>query len=408
MSSPQPDQEIALGDFERSEAGFKRRIGLWQLIAIAVTIQIGASWLLASLATANLAGPAAILTWIFGGLAFAVMAIPWIEASTALPRTGVSVRGPQFTHGSVLGWMNGWGYMIACLTLPPIEAVAALTYLGGRFPELGLLQVVDDVTVLTWPGGIVVAILLIAVFFLLNIFGAKVLAETGSWLSFWKVTIPIVAAILMFTAFNSANFTQYGGFLPLGAGAVFHALTTGGVVMAFNGIRVIADFGGESVNPRRHIPIAIGVGGLLIPLIIYLALQIGFLGVLDWPSLGLAFGDWEGLAGSDWAAAPLMNAVAMAGFGWFATILLIDAVGAPAVTGLAFVGISGRTTYANAVNGSLPQVFQRMNTYGVPWVAMLVSTVIGLVFLLPAPSWYQMVGIVSTALVISYLMAAPW
>ncbi|MGW5149218.1 APC family permease [Rhodococcus koreensis] len=407
MTPSHTPPDIALGDFEQSDAHLQRKIGLWQLIAIAVTVQIGASWLLAPLATAGLAGPAAVVTWIFGGLIFTIMAIPWLEASTALPRTGISVRGPQFTHGSLLSWMNGWGYMIACITLPPIEALAALTYLGGQFPGLGLLHVVDGVTMLTWPNGILAAVLLIAVFFLLNVFGVKVLAKTSAWLSLWKIVIPIVVAVLLFFSFQSENFTDFGGFAPYGGSSIFHAMTAGGVVFAFNAIRVIADFGGESANPRKHLPIAIVVGGLLIPLVIYLALQVGFLGAMDWTSLGLTPGDWQGLSESNWAASPLVDALAVAGFAWFGTILLMDAVAAPAVTGLTFAGISGRTTYANSVNGALPTIFQRLNRFGVPWVSMVLCLIVSLLFLFPAPSWYQMVGLVSTALIVSYLIGSP-
>jgi len=402
-----PHRDIALGEFEKSDSHLRRKIGLWQLIAIAVTVQIGASWLLAPLATASLAGPAALLTWIAGGILFTVMAIPWLEASTALPRTGISVRGPQFTHGSLLSWMNGWGYMIACITLPPIEALAALTYLGGQFPTLRLLHVVDGAKMLTWPNGILAATVLLGIFFLLNIFGVRVLAKTSAWLSMWKIVVPIVVAVLMFTAFKSSNFTAFGGFNPLGSSAVFHAMTAGGVVFAFNAIRVIADFGGESENPRKHLPIAIVIGGLLIPLVIYVALQAGFLGAMDWTAMGVQPGNWAGLAQGSWAASPLVNALVVAGFAWFGTILLIDAVAAPAVTGLTFAGIAGRTTYANSVNGGLPTVFQRLNRYRVPWVSMALCAVVSLLSLYPAPSWYQIVGLVSTALVISYLMGSP-
>ncbi|MFE7423127.1 APC family permease [Rhodococcus sp. NPDC057529] len=391
----------------QSDGGFQRKITLWQLIAIAVTIQIGASWLFAPLATAGLAGPAAIFTWVFGALVFAIMAIPWLEISTALPRTGVSVRGPQFTHGSLLSWMNGWGYLVALVTLPPIEALVALTYLGGQFPQLGLLHVVDGVTLLTWPIGVLTATALVFVFFLLNIFGVQLLARATAWLSVWKIVIPFGAAALMFTAMKSENFTEYGGFAPLGGSAVMHAVTAGGIVMAFNGIRVIADLGGESVNPRKHLPIGMIVGGLLIPLAFYLALQIGFIGVIDWDSLGIAPGAWSELASSNWASSPLVHALGAAGFVWFGTLLLIDAVGAPAITGMTMTGVAGRTAYANSVNGALPAVMQRLNRHGVPWVAMLACTLVSLVFLAPFPSWYQMVGIVSTALVLSYLVGSP-
>jgi len=54
--------------YEASDAHLKKNIGLVGLIALAVTIQVGSAWLLATLALASIAGPASNLTWILGAL----------------------------------------------------------------------------------------------------------------------------------------------------------------------------------------------------------------------------------------------------------------------------------------------------------------------------------------------------
>ena len=397
----------AEGGFEASDAQLHKEITLWGLIALAVSVQVGSGWLLATLAAASIAGPASIVTWVLGAVFFAIIGVTWMELGAMLPRSGAGVRYPQLTHGAFLSWFNGWGYLLAALSLPVIEVQAVLTYLGGNWPQLGFLEEREGITVLSWPGGILVGFVLLFVFFLLNSFGAKLLSESNKYVTIWKLVVPIVTAFLMFAAFSSANFTIGGGFAPLGSGAIFGALASGGIVFAYSGLRQILDFGGEVQNPQRNIPIAIVVGGIIIPLVIYILLQIGFIGAVDWAAAGVQPGDWAGLEGSAWASAPLLNAVVAAGFTWFAVVLLSDAALSPAATGWVWLGIGTRTVFGMSVNGELPQVFQRINRFGTPIVALTACTVLGLLFFFPAPSWYLFVGMVSIALTLSYVMGGP-
>lgn len=401
--SSHPNEEV----YEASDAHLKKQISLFGLIALAVSVQIGSGWLLACLAAASIAGPASIVTWVLGAVFFGVIGATWMELGTMLPRSGAGVRYPRLTHGAFLSWFNGWGYLIAALALPVIEVQAVLTYIGGNWPDLGLLTESEGTKLLAWPTGILVGFVLLFVFFILNSLGAKVLSESNKYMTIWKLTIPLVTAALMFFAFSSANFTISGGFAPQGTGAIFGALATGGIVFAYSGLRQILDFGGEAVNPQRNIPIAIIVGGLLIPLVIYVLLQIAFIGAVNWEAAGIAPGDWQGLLGSDWASAPLLNAVAAAGFAWFAIILLSDAAISPAATGWVWLGIGARSVYSMSVNGELPKAFQRINKFGTPIVALGTCTALGLFFFFPAPSWYSFVGQVSIALTLSYLMGGP-
>jgi amino acid transporter len=405
--SATPDALPVEGAYEASDAHLKQQISLFGLIALAVSVQVGSGWLLATLAAASIAGPASILTWVLGAVFFGIIGVTWMELGAMLPRSGAGVRYPRLTHGAFLSWFNGWGYLIAALALPVIEVQAVLTYLGGYWPELGFLEERAGITVLSWPRGILVGFLLLFVFFLLNSFGAKLLSESNKYVTIWKIVIPLLTAGLMFTAFSSANFTIGGGFAPLGGGAVFGALASGGIVFAYSGLRQILDFGGEVVNPQRNIPIAIVVGGLVIPLVIYLLLQVGFLGAIDWAAAGVEPGDWAALLGSDWASAPLLNAVVAAGFMWFSIVLLSDAALSPAATGWVWLGIGTRTVYSMSVNKEVPAVFQRINRHGTPIMALLGCTLAGLLFFFPAPSWYLFVGMVSIALTLSYVMGGP-
>jgi amino acid transporter/nitrogen fixation-related uncharacterized protein len=394
-------------EYGAADKHLKRTIGLFGLIALAVSIQVGSGWLLACLAAVSRAGPAAALSWVIGALFFGVIGVAWMELGTAVPRTGGGVRYPRMSHGAFLSWTNAWGCLIAVIALPVIETMAVLSYVGGHWPGLGLLKTVEGHKILAWPNGILSGFFIMIVFLALNLFGAKLLSESNKVVTIWKIVVPTLTFLLMFTAFKAENFNQHGGFAPMGYGAVFGAVTGGGIVFAYAGIRQVIDFGGEVINPKRNIPLAMIIGGLLLPLILYLALQLGFIGAIDWADAGVEPGNWAGLLESNWQASPLLDAVVAAGFAWFALVLLSDAILSPSATGWVYMGVGGRVAYSMSVNGELPAGMQKMNRWGVPWVSLVACTGIGFLMFLPVPSWYAFVGMVATALVLNYLMAGP-
>jgi amino acid transporter len=84
----------------------------------------------------------------------------------------------------------------------------------------------------------------------------------------------------------------------------------------------------------------------------------------------------------------------------------VDAFISPAGTGLMYQTSTSRVGYGLARNRYFPQVFSRTDANGVPWVSLVLSFLLGLLFLLPFPSWKALVGLVTGASVLMYA-AAP-
>ncbi|MGI5471797.1 hypothetical protein [Streptomyces sp. CA-132043] len=61
---------------------------------------------------------------------------------------------------------------------------------------------------------------------------------------------------------------------------------------------------------------------------------------------------------------------------------------------------------AFASEGYAPRGLDEVDKHGVPRLSLVVSVVVSAVFLLPFPSWYQLVSIISAGLVLSYLMGS--
>ncbi len=410
MAMPQPreqEPEIRLARFEQADRHLRRAMPFTPLLFMSVGAIIGSGWLFAELAAAGIAGPASVVSWVIGGIFLIFVALNYAEISSALPRTGAIVRYPHLTHGAYTGWIMGWGYWLSAVSVPAIEAEAVVQYLGGAFRSLNLVtKGAGGVEILSWPNGIGVGVGLMLLFFFLNFFGIKLLSEVNRWIVWWKIVIPVTTFCFLFTILRGSNFTAFGGFNPMGTGAVLQALPLSGIIFAYLGFRQALDYAGEARNPQRHVPLAT-VLSIVIAMAIYVGLQIGFIGALRWGAAGVHPGDWSGLTGSPWASGPLYNALTAAGIASlaaFGTVLLIDAGVSPSGTGWIYVGTSARTYYGLSVDGYFPRTFQWMNRWGIPWVSAVGAFVIGCVFFIPTPSWYKLVGFITSATVLTYIM----
>jgi amino acid transporter len=92
--------------------------------------------------------------------------------------------------------------------------------------------------------------------------------------------VPLLTiVVLIAVSFHGSNFTAGGGFAPFGAHGVFAALPLG-VVFALQGFEQAVQMGGEARNPQRDMPRAV-IGAVLIGTLIYLLLEVAFIGALD-------------------------------------------------------------------------------------------------------------------------------
>jgi amino acid transporter len=96
----------------------------------------------------------------------------------------------------------------------------------------------------------------------------------------------------------------------------------------------------------------------------------------------------------------------VAGIAWLAWVFRIDAVISPAGTGLIYLTSASRIGFGLSKNGYIPEAFEKVNPKTkIPVFAVLVTAAVGLLFLLPFPSWSKLVGIVTGASVIMYSSA---
>jgi amino acid transporter len=374
-------------------ATLRKEAGMIGLLYTSLGSMIGSGWLFGPLHAAQMAGPYALAAWGLGGLCILLLALVFAEIGTLVPHSGAIVHYPHLSHGAmvarIFSWINFLGYVV----IPPVEAMAILSYANNLFPGLttpdGLLTTL----------GFITAFILLAIFAGLNFLAIRWVLLINSAAMWWKLLVPgLTVAALMMLSFHPENLSVHSGDTATTLQDTFKAMATSGVVFSYLGFRQAIELAGETSNPRKTLPVAV-LGSVLVGMLLYAALQLAFLLAVDPATVarqGWAHLEFKGMAG------PFAGLAMLLGAGWLATLLFVDAFISPGGTGFIYQTSATRVTMAMADAGLMPSSFGRLNRFGVPWVAGIVSFLAGAVFLFPFPSWQKLVGYVSSISVLSY------
>ena len=379
---------------EPRQRALERHISVWGMLLTGLTGIIGSGWLFASLYAVQIAGPAAIISWLIGCLLALTLALIYAELGALIPAAGALARIPYVALGPLGGFVSGWLCWIAYVAMVSIEVTAVLDYAGNYVSWL--TETYGDDRILTGRG-VAAAAVLIAIFTAINIAGVKWMVRSNIAITIWKLAVPVlVPVVIIAVGFQAENFTAYGGFAPNGINGILGAVSSGGIIFSFVGFRSVIDLAGEARNPARNVPLAL-VGSVIICLVIYVLLQVALIGAI--PAEHLSDG-WAGVV-ENFAAGPFAGLALILGLQWAALLIFADAIISPGGTALAYVGSSGRINYSMAQTGLFPKFFARLNRQNVPAWGMIVNSAIGILILAPLPGWPQLAGFISSAAVLS-------
>jgi len=377
--------------------GLRREIGFIGLLWASAGSIIGSGWLFGAQEALIAAGPAAIISWGIGALAIFLLALTHAELGGMWPVAGGTARFPHYAFGGGAGASFGWFSWLQAATVAPIEVLAMITYGQHYSFAAHWMKTSHGTSVLTGPG-IVAAVVLMAIFTSINFLGIRKLAHTNSAATWWKVGVPLLTIfVLAIVNFHASNFTAADGFAPFGAKGVLSAISTSGIIFALLGFEQADQLAGESARPKRDIPRAV-IFSVIIGAVIYVALQVVFLGALPHSQIGhsWAHGAYTQMTG------PFAQIATLVGVGWLAAILYVDAIISPGGTGLIYTTSSSRVSYGLSRNGYFPTAYEATDRRGVPWFGLITAFVVGCICFLPFPSWTSLVGLITAASVLMY------
>lgn len=375
----------------------KRSIGTFGLTMIGLTSMIGSGWLFGSARASQIAGPAAIFSWIIGMIIILTIAMCYAEVGTMFPESGGMVRFMQYSHGSFAGFFGGWSIWIATVACLPIEAVASVTYMSS-WPWKWAQQTTATDGSLT-ISGIVIACALLITYFLLNYWTVKLFTRVNSLITVFKIAVPFLTVIgIVIASFHPSNLTNAtsGGFAPSGVASVFTAVASAGIIFSFSGFQNIFNLGGEVKNPSKTIPKAL-ILSIVCTGFIYVCLQTTYiLGMTpDYVAKG-----WNNIN----FHSPFANLLLLLNLHWFVLVLYMDAFVSPSGAGIAYSASAARMAYGIQKNGHAPAVIGSVHPkYHIPRSAMWFNLAVSFAFLIIFRGWGSLAEIVSGALVLAFL-----
>lgn len=372
----------------------RRSISQISLLFMSISAIIGSGWLFSAYYSAQIAGPAAIISWLIGGGCAIMIAFVFAEICSMIPISGSSARIPHFTHGSVLSFMIAWSIWLSYLALMATEVQSVVQYSSFYIPNL-----LRPDSGLTHKGYAYAAVLMCLVSFI-NVYSIRWLINSNNLLTLLKICIPLFIVFVILRHYFSPQHLLHpasSSFMPNGWEGIFSALTMGGIVFAFNGFKQGAELAGEAENPERSVKIAV-VGSIAACLILFLLLQTSFLSSL---TSGNLLHGWANLSLSN-SNSPLAAIATQDKLNFLLPLLYFCAVVAPLAAGLMYCSSAGRSLYGMSQNGYLPKFFQKITPQGNPYWAIVANFAFGMLFFAPLPGWSAMVDFLTSLLVITY------
>jgi amino acid transporter len=379
---------MTMSELSQGAPKLRREVGLVPLFMVSAGSVIGSGWLLGTLNASEVAGPAAIVSWIIGAILLIGIALVYAELGSTYPISGGTARFTWIHAGTLGGFFCGTFSYLQAVAIAPIEVEASIGYMNAKWWH-GL----ENSQSLLTGKGLVVGVAAMFLFTALNLLGVRWMAEGNTVAMVWKILVPVATVILIIThAFHASNFTAGGGFMPYGIKGVFVALPLG-VIFALEGFEQAAQLAGEARNPKRDIPLAV-VGSMLMGAALYMALQICFIGALNPRNV---LHGWASPFGNAGAFGPYYTLATSVGLGWLGVVLIIDALISPGGTGLVYLATTSRLSYSLARVRFLPPVFSGIDRRGVPWFSIIFGGAFGCLLFLPFGGWAKLVGAITAA-----------
>jgi len=330
----------------------KRGIRFRDLVLLYVVIVLSIRWT----AQAATAGPSILIVWVAALLFFFIpLAASVMELSSRYPEEGGIYIWTREAFGDFAGFICAWTYWMSNLpffaSVLYFGAASALFAFGPRTHSLTSNPLYYMAFAIFW----------LAVITFLNILGI----DSGKWLnnigalgSLLPLTVLLVLAIVSYFRFGVALHVTPASLVP--HWSLDNAVFWSSVFFAFSAIESASAMGDEIQNPRRTIPWALLVAGII--------LTIGYIGgtaafVFMLPQ--------QAVAGPDGFIHGIELLAARLGLAWtlapMALLVALNSIGGAAGN----LSAAARLPFAVGVDRYLPPAFGAIHPrFRTPWVAI--------------------------------------
>ncbi len=360
-------------------------LSAWQLTMMALGTVVGGSFFLGSAIAIKAAGPAVVISYIFGGILVYFILAALSEMTVADAASGSFRTFAERMYGTGTGFVVGWVYWTGLVLAISSEATAAGLLLRIWFPGISIAM----------AGTVIIIAVTLA-----NLLGAKTLSKLESGLALVKLIaiagFIVLAITLIFGLFQGAPRVGAGNlanesWFPAGISGIAGSMLI--VMFTYAGFEIIGLAASESANLHKTVPKAIiytvaGLAGLYITAITVLLPLI--------PTAALTE-----------EVSPMVVALTTRGLGWAGNVINIVLVTAIISTMLAAMFGLGRMIRSLADEGQAPGWLDDRGD--VPYRGILFSggamlTGMSLGFLLPEQVYLFLISSGGFSLLFAYVI----
>ena len=338
---------------------------IWDAIAISVSvIAPGMAMLLNVSGVAIVAGGSTPLAFLLGGIGCLALAFVVISFTRRMASAGYAYTYASRSLGKTGGFMAGWLYFAGMICFVPMT-MSGVGYLAANL--LGLNP--------AWW----ILFFFIGMALLLVLSTVRIKVTTRTQLVVGIVTVAVIVVVDLVTTIKGGSHGQalsafsFGHTVSGGFNGVFYGIILG--VTSYIGFETAADFGEETANPRRYIPIAI-IAATGFAVVFYL-----------WTTYAIAIG-FGVKNGAAWGADPvaLQTIANIYVAHWVGTLVEIGGMCAAFIVCVACATASSRTLFAMGREGVLPRQFAHTHprfktpvnaTFTVAAIATVMALIIG-------------------------------
>lgn len=339
----------------------KRGIRFRDLVLFYVVVVLSVRWT----ATAATAGPSILIVWIAALFGFFIpLAASVMELSSRHPEEGGIYVWTREAFGDFSGFVCAWTYWMSNLPFFAgvlyFGAASALFAFGPRAQGLAGNPLYYIGFAMFW----------LAMITLLNIVGI----DAGKWLnnigalgSLVPLTVLLLLASVSLWRFGPAIHVTRASLVP--HWSLDNAVFWSSVFFAFSAVEAASAMGDEIQNPRRAVPLALLVAGVV--------LTVGYIG----GTAALLFTlPAQAVGGPDGFVNGVHIMAARLGFGWIlapmALLVALNAVGGAAAN----LSSTARLPFVVGVDRYLPPAFGWIHPrFRTPWVAIAAYGAAGMI-----------------------------
>lgn len=385
--------EQTIAETGESGRSLKRDLTWWDLAIMGVAVAVGAGiFSIGAQAAAFHAGPAVIISFLIAGIVCGAAVMCYAEFASMIPVAGSAYTFTYTTVGEIIAWVIGWDLILEMLMAGSVVSKYWGVYLNDFFRLIGW-NINTNIAIGSFNFD-VAPLIIVAFFTALLVLGTKIGARVDGALTVLKIAIVLFVVVAGFFYIKADNFTP---FIPpsepaassdSGVSAVMNqplwqwatgmtpsiygvaGIISGAalVFFAFLGFDVVATTSEEAINPKRNVPLGIGVGmGLII--VLYTLVAIVTTGMVSYKDLAKQ------------ASPSLATAFEMVGANWAAKIISFGIViGLATVVMVLLLGLT-RVVFAMSRDGLLPRGLSHTGKHGTP---VRLQVIVGVVMALIA------------------------